>query len=149
VLAVPYNVQKETLESIRSMVTGKIVISTVAPVQPDRVTEVRLPAAGSAGLEAQQLLGSDARIVIAFQNVSATLLTDPDQSVDCDVLVCGDDPEAKVAAMRLAEAAGMVAYDAGSLRNAGVIEGMTSVLLGINKRYHSIHAGIHITGVTR
>jgi 8-hydroxy-5-deazaflavin:NADPH oxidoreductase len=149
VLAVPYDVQKETLESIRPMVTGKIVISTVAPVQPDRVTEVRLPAAGSAGLEAQQLLGSDARIVIAFQNVSASLLTDPDQSVDCDVLVCGDDPEAKVAAMRLAEAAGMVAYDAGSLRNAGVIEGMTSVLLGINKRYHSMHAGIHITGVTR
>jgi 8-hydroxy-5-deazaflavin:NADPH oxidoreductase len=149
VLTVPYAVQKEILESIRPALAGKILISTVVPVQPDRATEVYVPETGSAGWEAQQFLGADARVVIAFQNVSAVLMIDPDQSVDCDVLICGDDPEAKVAAMRLAEAAGMVAYDAGPLRNAGVIEGMTSILLGINRRYHSMHAGIHITGVTR
>jgi 8-hydroxy-5-deazaflavin:NADPH oxidoreductase len=149
VLTIPYTAQHDILASIQSAIAGKILISVVVPVQPDRPSQVNLPEAGSAGMEAQQQLGKDVRVVIAFQNVSASLLADPDQSVDCDVLVCGDDAEAKLAAMRLAEAAGMVAFDAGSLRNAGVVEGFTSILVGINKRYHSSHAGIHITGVTR
>jgi hypothetical protein len=149
VLAVPYAAQREILESIRPAIRGKILVSVVAPVQAERPSQVKMPAAGSAGLEAQQQLGSDARVVIAFQNVSAALLADPDQTIACDVLVCGDDAEAKLAAMRLAEAAGMVAYDAGSLPNSCVVEGLTSILYGINRRYHSTQAGIQITGVTR
>jgi 8-hydroxy-5-deazaflavin:NADPH oxidoreductase len=149
VLTVPYSAQRDILDGIRPALTGKILVSVVVPVRSERPTQSLAPESGSAALEAQMQLGPDVRVVIAFQNVSATLLADPDQSVDCDVLVCGDDAEAKVAAMRLAEAAGMIAYDAGSLRNSGVVEGFTSILLGINKRYHSPHAGIHITGVTR
>jgi hypothetical protein len=149
VLTVPYESQHDILASIQPALAGKTLIDVNVAVNPDRPATVRSVAGGSAGQEAQEQLGAGVRVVAAFQNVSAEYLSDPDRQIDCDVLVCGDDAEAKVATMRLAEAAGLEAYDAGPLRNASVVEGLTAVLLGINKRYHSRLAGIRITGVSR
>jgi NADPH-dependent F420 reductase len=148
VLAVPYGAQKEILENIRPALAGKILINVGLCVNPERPTQVELPAGGSASLEAQEQLGAEVRVVAAFQNVSAEYLSDPDRPIDCDVLVCGDDAEAKVSAMRMVEAAGMTAYDAGPLKNSVAVEGLTPILLGLNRRYHARLAGIHITGVS-
>jgi len=148
VLAVPCSAQREILESIRPELKGKILINVGTCINPERPATVELPPALSSSLEAQDQLGTDVRVVAAFQNVSAEYLSDPEREIDCDVLVCGDDAEAKVSAMRLVEAAGMTAYDAGPLKNSIVIEGFTSILLGINKRYHARLAGIRITGVS-
>ncbi|MBM2843908.1 MAG: F420-dependent reductase, partial [Anaerolineales bacterium] len=70
-----------------------------------------------------------------------------DHPIACDVLVSGDDAEAKKQVLLLVEAAGMVGWDAGPLPNAVVAEGMTSVLIGINRRYKMKGAGIRITGI--
>lgn len=148
VMTVPYGAQKEILDSIKPALAGKILINVNVCINPERPAQVELPPGGSSSLEAQEQLGAGVRVVAAFQNVSAEYLNDPDREIDCDVLVCGDDAEAKVSAMRMVEAAGMTAYDAGPLKNSIAVEGFTPILLGLNKRYHARLAGIKITGVS-
>jgi NADPH-dependent F420 reductase len=147
VLTVPYSAHIPTLESIQAGLTGKILIDVTVPLQPPKVSHVYTPPGGSATAEAQALLGDAVRVVAAFQNVGAAHLDDPAHPIDCDVLVCGDDKEAKAEAITLAEAAGMRGLDAGPLQNAVVVEGLTSVLIGINIRYKVKGAGIRITGL--
>ena len=149
VMTVPYSAHVPTLESIRAALTGKILVDVTVPLQPPRVSQVYVPPGGSATAEAQALLGDDVRVVAAFQNVGAAHLDDPDHPIDCDVLVCGDDKEAKAEAIALAQAAGMRGLDAGPLQNAVVVEGLTAMLIGINIRYKIKNAGIKITGLNR
>jgi hypothetical protein len=85
--------------------------------------------------------------VSAFQNVSATHLKDLEHPVNCDVLISGDDADAKREVAALAEAAGMRGIDAGPLTNAIVAESLTPLLVGINKRYGVKGAGIRITEI--
>jgi NADPH-dependent F420 reductase len=147
VLSVPYKAQQPTLEAVRAVLDGKLLISVVVPLQPPKVSHVWHPAAGSAAQEAQEYLGDVARVVAAFQNISAELLPSPDHVVDCDVLVCGDDKVDKAVAIELAQDAGLRGIDAGPLQNAGVVEGLTAVLIGINIRHKTKHSGIRITGI--
>jgi NADPH-dependent F420 reductase len=148
VMTVPYSAHVPTLESIRAALTGKILVDVSVPLRPPRVSQVYVPPGGSAAAEAQTLLGDDVRVVAAFQNIGAAHLDDPDHSIDCDVLVCGDDKDAKAEAIALAQAAGMRGLDAGPLQNAVVVEGLTALLIGINIRYKIKNAGIRITGLT-
>ena len=147
ILSVPYDSQSGIIEQIRAGCQGKTVVSVVVPLKPPRVSRVWRPPAGSAAEEAQALLGEGARLVAAFQNISATHLKDPDHAVDCDILVTGDDKGAKGTAIELARAAGMRGIDAGPLVNSGVSEGMTAVLIGVNMRHKVKGSGIRITGV--
>ncbi|HLE22710.1 MAG TPA: NADPH-dependent F420 reductase [Anaerolineales bacterium] len=146
ILTVPYEAHTATLESVREMLTGKVLVDVTVPVRPPKVSVVHVPAQGSAARESQGLLGDQVRVVSAFQNVSHVHLAE-DHPIACDVLVSGDDAEAKEQVLRLVEAAGMVGWDAGPLANAIVAEGMTSVLIGINRRYKMKGAGIRITGI--
>lgn len=147
VLAVPYLAHKITLESVGEYVQGKILVDVTVPLQPPRVTEVILPDGRTAAEEAQTILGKGVRVVSAFQNISAVHLKDINHVVDCDVLVCGDDEDARQQVIALVEAAGMRGIDAGPLANAVVSESLTPLLLCINKRYKVKSAGIRITGV--
>jgi hypothetical protein len=117
------------------------------PLVPPKVSRVQLPAGGSASQEAQALLGFGVRVVTAFQNISAEHLKDADHPIECDVLVCGDDKDAKATVIQLAREAGMTAWDAGPLANAVVPEALTSVLIGLNARHKVKSAGIRITGL--
>lgn len=146
VLTVPYTAHRSTLESIQSALQGKILIDVTVPIQPPP-TKVTIPDGKSAAQEAQALLGESVRVVSAFQNVSAVHLKDVNQSAHCDVLITGDDAEAKTMTIRLCEAAGMRGIDAGPLANAVAAESLTPVLLYINKRYGIKGAGIEITGI--
>lgn len=147
VLSVPYTAHQATLDGAKSALAGKILIDLTVPLQPPQVRTVHLPAGKAAGLEAQAMLGDAVRVVSAFQNVSAEKLKDPDTVVDCDVLVCGDDAEAKTQTIQLVEAAGMRGLDAGPLANAVAVESLTPVLLYINKAYKVKGAGIRITNI--
>ena len=147
VLTVPYAAHVETLESIRAQLRGKVLVDVTVPLQPPQVGLVCIPPAGSATAEAQALLGAGVRVVCAFQNASAVHLANLDEPFECDVLVCGNDQAAKAEAMALAEAAGLRGLDAGPLQNAVVAEGLTAVLIGINKRHDVPGAGIQITGL--
>jgi NADPH-dependent F420 reductase len=148
ILTVPYEAHTATLESVRETLAGKVLVDVTVPVRPPKVSVVHVPAQGSAAQEAQALLGDQVRVVSAFQNVSHEDLVE-DHPIACDVLVSGDDAEAKKQVLLLVEAAGMVGWDAGPLPNAVVAEGMASVLIGINRRYKMKGAGIRITGVDR
>jgi hypothetical protein len=63
-----------------------------------------------------------------------------------DALICGDNSDAKERALELAERLGARAIDVGPLANSRALEGMTSVILNVNKRYKA-HAGIRLTGI--
>ncbi|MCY3779761.1 MAG: NADPH-dependent F420 reductase [Chloroflexi bacterium] len=147
ILSVPYGAHRQTLQAVRAACQGKVLIDLTVPLQPPEITAVNLPAGGAAALEAQAILGPDVRVAAAFQNVSAVKLKQLDQSVDCDVLVCADDPAAKAAAIELAAAAGLRGVDAGALKNALAVESLTPVLLHINRTYGVQGAGLRITGL--
>ena len=146
VLSVPYAAQIETAGQIAAALSGKILIDVTAPLTPPRVDRVALPNGESAVVVLQRRLGSDVRVVSAFQNVSAAHLADLEHEIDCDVLVCGDDAQARDAAIALANDAGMRGWHAGALANSVAAEALTSVLIAINKRYKIAGAGIRITG---
>lgn len=146
VLTVPYSAHKHTLAGVKDVLQGKVLIDVTVPMNPHDFLRVMVPAGGSAAKEAQTLLGDGVKVVSAFQNISSTHLKKLDATIDCDVLVCGDDDAAKQIGMALVKDAGMKAWDAGPLDNASVIEGLTPILLGINKRHKVKGAGIRITG---
>jgi hypothetical protein len=148
VLTVPYSAHESTILSARDACQGKIFVDVTVPLVPPKVTRVHMPAAGSASQEAQNLLGENVKVVTAFQNIGADHLKDPDHLIDCDVLVCGDDKDSKAVVIKLAKDAGMVAYDAGPLANAVVVEGLTSVLIGLNIKHKVKASGIKITGIS-
>jgi len=148
VLTVPYVAHRETLENVKDAMQGKLLIDVTVPLVPPKVTKVQMPPEGSAAQEAKAILGDDVQVVAAFQNISHEhLLTDKD--VNCDILVTGSSKAARVEALTLVEAAGLTGWDAGPIENSVVIEGLTSVLININKQYGSTNAGIKITGVNR
>ncbi len=148
VLTVPYSAHRDTLEGVKDALKGKLLIDVTVPLVPPKVTKVQMPAAGSAAQEAKEIVGEDVEVAAAFQNISHELLLG-ESEVDCEVLVTGTSREARTEALKLVEAAGLTGWDAGPIENSVVVEGLTNVLININKKYGSTHAGIKITGVSQ
>jgi len=145
VVTVPYGAQSATLTDIRPVVSGKIVVDTTVPLVPPKVMRVQLPQEGAAALRAQRLLGPSAVVVSAFHNVAAHRLA-TGENIDCDVLVFGDDRQARARVVRLAQAAGLRGLHGGPLANSAAAEALTSVLIFVNKTYAVDGAGVHLTG---
>lgn len=145
VLTVPFGHHESTLAAVKDKLKGKVLIDVTVPLVPPKVGTVQLPASGSAGQAAQAFLGDSVRVVSAFQNVAADHLKSGHE-LDCDVLVCGNDPEARAAVVKLVEACGMRGFQAGPINNAAAAEALTSVLITINRQF-KCHAGIRITGI--
>ncbi|WP_380877527.1 NADPH-dependent F420 reductase [Sphingomonas sp. DBB INV C78] len=147
VLAVPYAAQQATALGVADALKGKILVDVTVPLVPPKVNRVQLPEGGSAVVALQKALGEEVRVVSAFQNISAHHLRDLDHDLDCDVLVAGDDIDAREQVIVLAEAAKLRGFHAGPLCNSVVAEALTSVLISINQRYKVPSAGIRITGL--
>ena len=145
VLTVPAEHQVSTLETVRDGLTGKILIDVTAPLVPPRVGTVQLPAEGSAGKRAQDLLGDDVMVVSAFQNIAAHLLQE-DVQIECDVLVAGNKRAARDKVIELIAEAGLTGWHAGPIENAAAAEALTSILIQINRRHEISHSGIKIVG---
>jgi hypothetical protein len=146
IVAVPFASQRAILEDIGPAVQGKIVVDATVPLVPPKVARVQLPPEGSAAEIARAVLGAGVRLVSAFHNVAAHKLIQ-EVAIDCDVLVFGDQVAAREAVVELAVAMELRGVHAGPLANAAAAEALTSVLVGINKRYKSDGAGIRITGI--
>jgi NADPH-dependent F420 reductase len=146
-LTVPYAAQRTTVEDVRSALAGKILIDATVPLVPPKVSRVQLPPGGSAVAAIQALLGASVRVVSAFQNISSHHLKDLDHDPDCDVLVCGDDADARATVIGLARDAGLRAYHAGPICNSAAVEALTSLLIAVNMCYKVAGAGIRITGI--
>ena len=146
VITVPYSAHRPTLEGLKDVLQGKIVVDVVVPIVPPKVTKVQMPPAGSAAQEAQEILGDGCQVVDAFQNIShERLLGEGD--VACDVLVAGKGKAARQVVLGLVEDTGLKGWDAGPIENAVVVEGLTSILIGLNIQYHVHASGIEITGI--
>jgi NADPH-dependent F420 reductase len=150
VLAVPYDGHADLVGSVAERLAGKVVVSCVNPLGFDKQGPYALEVqAGSAAEEAAALVPG-ARVVGAFHHVSAPLLWGEADYLDHeDVLVCGDDADAKQVAAELARAVtSREGVDAGPLRIARQLEPWTAVLISINKRYKT-RSGTAISGLPR
>ena len=143
VIAVPYEGHAQMVSDLKGQLGGKTVINTVVPLNKGKPF---VPPAGSALLEAQQILAGEAPVVGALHNISAVDLGDVDAPLG-DVLVCGDNLEAKNKVMEIIERIGARAFDGGPAANAYVIEGLTGVIISLNRKYKSKHGSIKITGI--
>ena len=143
VIAVPYEGHAQMVTDLKGQLAGKIVIDTVVPLNKGKPF---VPPAGSALQEAQQILAGEAPVVGALHNISAVDLGDVDAPLG-DVLVCGDQAEAKERVMEIIKRIGARAFDGGPGGNAYVIEGLTGVIIYLNRKYKSKHGSIKIVGI--
>jgi hypothetical protein len=150
ILAVPFSAQAAILKTIRPSLKTAILIDATVPLaatvggKPTRLLGVW---EGSAAQAARDLLPG-VPVVSAFHNVSADVLQDLSAKPDCDVLICGDDAAAKERVAALVKLVpGLRPLDAGLLEMSRIVEGMTALLISLNRRYKVHHSGIRITGV--
>lgn len=147
-LTMPYNGMSPTIAGVGDALDGKVVVTVIAPMRFERgvgaiAEEVE---AGSAAEEAQAA-APGSKVVAAFQNVSAEELLKPGVTLDEDVVICGDDEDAKQVVVDLTrKIPNLRPVDAGALYNAKYVEQITPLLVNINRRYRA-HSGVRITGV--
>ena len=150
ILAVPFSAQAAILKTIRPSLKTAILVDATVPLaatvggKPTRLLGVW---EGSAAQAARDLLPG-VPVVSAFHNVSADVLQDLAAKPDCDVLICGDDAAAKERVSALvALIQGLRPLDAGPLEMSRIVEGLTALLISLNRRYKVHHSGIRITGI--
>ncbi|HET9407110.1 MAG TPA: NADPH-dependent F420 reductase [Candidatus Sulfotelmatobacter sp.] len=149
-LTVPLEGQASLLKQLKPAIRpGSVLIDATVPLAAavgGRASRTIGVWQGSAAQQAAELVPSGVHVVAAFHNLSAELLNG-DDPLDCDVIVCGDDPDAvKLARELAAKIPGVRAIDGGKLENARIVEQITALLIGLNIR-HKGHAGIRITGL--
>jgi NADPH-dependent F420 reductase len=146
ILSVPYAGHDATLTKLAPLLIGKVLVDIVVPLAPGNPKAVVMPEAGSVTESAQLLLGDAIPVVGALHNVSAITLNDLSRSINCDILVCGNDLNAKKQVMALIEKMGTKAYNAGLAESARCIEALTPILirLNISKDVPFSHAGVRI-----
>jgi hypothetical protein len=150
VLTVPFEGQAGLLKQLKPAIrAGSTLIDATVPLAASiggRASRTLGVWQGSAAQQAAELVPKGVSVVAAFQNVSADILN-TDASVECDVIVCSDDPNATQVTLELAsKIAGVRAIDGGKLENARIVEQITALLIGLNIR-HKGHGGIRITGL--
>ncbi len=151
ILTLPFSGQAPLLKQLKSVwKPGTIVIDTTVPLaatvggSPTRMIGVWQ---GSAAEAAAELLPPGVSIAAAFHNLGAELLA-ADGPVDCDVLVCSNDENARKLTMELAaKIPGVRALNGGKLENARIVESITALLIGLNIRYKVHSAGVRFTGL--
>lgn len=146
VLTVPFSAHASTLEGLKEELQGKLLIDVCVPLVPPKVSKVQMPPEGSAALQAKAILGPEVQVVDAFQTIAFEHLLSGEE-IKCDVLVAGGNKESREIVIGLAEDIGLKAWDAGVIENTVVVEGMTSILIGLNMKYKVPSSGIRITGI--
>ena len=147
VIAVPFEAQRSVLESVRDSLRGKTVLDTaVALTRSGGRFDLVHVEEGSAALQAQALL-PESNVVAAFQTISAQDLLDTSHRVDGDVIVCADDDAARALVMSLAERIpALRAVDGGGLAGSRYVEGITPMLLNVNRTYRA-RTAVRILGL--
>jgi len=151
VLTIPFAAHVSTLKEIREKVkAGSLIVDVTVPLEPavgGKPTRVLGVWAGSAAEQCRELAPEGVQVVSAFQNVGAEALARLDREVECDVIVCGDDKDAKQRLRPLVAAIPGCRYvDGGPLANSRTVEAITALLIGFNIRYKT-HTGLRITGI--
>lgn len=135
-IAVPHDAQRATLAPLAEALAGKVVVNVVAPLAFTKAGVRAVPVDEGSAAEQSQALLPRSRIVAAFHSISARDLLAPGHAIDCDVVVCGDDADAKAQVMALAECIpGVRPLDGGGLECARYAEELTALLLNLNRTY--------------
>jgi NADPH-dependent F420 reductase len=137
-----------TIEVLSDRLAGRLVIDVVVPLAlRDGLAEHAPPAGATSAGELAQAMLPHSRVVGAFKTIPASQLLAVERRLEGDVLLCGDDAAARadVAAL-VARIDGLRAVDAGAMRNARAIEGITALLVNLN-RAHRAHTSIRILGL--
>jgi len=153
VVTVPFAALIDTLRTVKPKFrSGQVLVNVSVPLETaigGRATRTVGVWPGSAGELAASVVPNTVSVVTAFNNVSAELLKDPSKPVDCDVLVCSDDENAKKIVLDLVKGiAGARGFDAGRLENSRTVEQLTALLVSLNIRYKVKSAGLRITGIS-
>ena len=145
VLTVKHSAHQEAVVGLKGILEGKILVDATSRVD---FRDPSPPMPPSAAELTQETLGPGVRVVAAFQNIPAKLLqTKVGYKLTAEVLACSDDEHAAEQVIQLAHDAGMRGYYAGRLANAIIVEGLTSILISLNKHYGVKDASIMITGI--
>lgn len=150
-LTVPFRAQSENLTNLKEALReGQILVDATVPLAAavsGKATRLLGVPQGSAAQQAQEMVPDGVTVVSALHTVSAATLAKPDEQLDEDVLVTGDDRDAKRRVAELIERIdGLRAVDCGKLENARLAEGLTPLLIAVNIR-HKTHAGVKLTGL--
>jgi NADPH-dependent F420 reductase len=150
-LCVPFRAQSENLTNLKNVLEpGQILVDATVPLAAavgGRATRLMGVPQGSAAEQAQEMAPEGVTVVSALHTVGAPTLGDLDVELDEDVLVAGDDKDAKKAvAALIARIDGLRPVDCGKLERARFIEALTPLLIGVNVRYKT-HAGIKLTSL--
>jgi NADPH-dependent F420 reductase len=143
VLTVVASAHQAAISGLKDDLQGKILVDATARI---KFPNPRPPEPPSAARMAQDLLGDDVQVVAAFQNIPASALKNLDKELNSDVLVCADQREAADLVASMIQGAGMNAYYAGDLDQAITVEGITAILVYLNKYNDIKHASIKIVG---
>jgi NADPH-dependent F420 reductase len=151
ILSVPFRAQSENLTNLKQVLDeGQILVDATVPLAAavsGKATRLLGVWQGSAAQQAEEMVPNGVRVLSAFHTVSAAVLGDLDHELDEDVLIAGDDREAKRELAELVQKIeGLRPVDCGKLEMARLIEGLTPLLISVNSR-HKTHAGIKLTGL--
>ncbi len=146
-MTVPYPAGREIAASLKDILQGKVLVDISVPLKSFKPPEVELPPEGSAAEEIQALLGDEIKVVGAFKTISAHALNDLDQEIASDVLICGDDEEAKARVIQICERLGLRGIDAGGLGSARTIERLSALCIRLNQIHKRKAIGIRLTGI--
>jgi hypothetical protein len=145
VLAVNADAAIDTARQLRSAIGTTPVLSVASEL---RFTSGGvLPSPDAASLAERMQVVLDGPVLAGLHSLAAASLG-AEEPPDEDAFVCGNDPEAKTLALDLASrVVSGRALDAGPLASARALEGLTAVIVNLNKRYRA-HAGIRVTGIS-
>ena len=146
VLAIPDAARGGTFEALAPLLSGKMVLDVTIPLRFNPL-RYEAPPEGSNAEQTQAGLGEAAKVVCGFHTVSAAMLADPEKEIHGDVIILGNDAESRTFVLGLAEKIGLRAFDGGPLRHARTVEGLTPMIIGMNKRYKRGHIGVCLTGI--
>jgi NADPH-dependent F420 reductase len=150
-VTVPYGGQADIYRSLREhWRPGSVVCDATAPLATavgGRAWQVLRPWHGSAAEQAAALLPDGVRLVAGFHTVSAEPLTDLEEPLDADVLLCGDDADAKAEVGAMVDRIpGARWVDCGALSMARVLEPITAALVSVNRKYGIRGSSVRLTG---
>ncbi len=136
IISIPPEYAASTIKACADNITDQIVVTPVVSMKKEGKTFLfDPPSQGSSAAEINEVLPSTAKLVSAYHNLPATGLAKIDEELDYDVVICGDDEDAKAVVTKLTEEMkNLRVLDAGPLDVSPMIEAITPLIVSLNIR---------------
>ena len=138
IISIPPEHAAATVAQIKDSFTDQIVVTPVVAMErhEDKSFVFNPPTQGSSALEIREVLPDSVKLVSAYHNLPAKELSKIEEELDYDVVICGDDEEAKEVVKKLTEdMPNMKVLDAGPLKLSAMIEAITPLIVNLNVKH--------------